>query len=239
MNTVLSLENISKSFGNFDALRDVSFNLKKGEFLTLFGQNGAGKTTLLKIVAGISSPTAGNISVFGTNILENDDGEIKKKIGVISHNTYLYNNLTAYENLEFYGELYHVKNLKERIEEVLCEVELESRMHTLSGTFSKGMSQRLAIARAILHKPSLILLDEPYTGLDQHSSIRLRNLLNRLHHEETTIIMTTHNIEIGFESCTELALLHNGEIAYREKSENLTYELFREQYFHHLEEVQI
>ncbi len=235
MKSILSLKNISKTFGNFHALLDVSLELRKGDFLTLFGQNGAGKTTLLKIVAGISSPTSGEVSLFGINLSENEDGDVKKKIGVISHNTFLYDNLTAYENLEFYGELYGVSDLKERITEVLSEVELETRMHTLAGTFSKGMSQRLAIARAILHKPSLILLDEPYTGLDQHASIRLRNLLDRLHHEETTIIMTTHNIEIGFESCSQLALLHNGEIAYREESKNLTYELFREQYFHHIE----
>jgi len=228
---VIVCSNLKKSFGNFEALKGVSVSLHHGEFLTLFGPNGAGKSTFLKIAAGIIPPTSGMVKVFGVDLYSSESNRLKQQIGFISHNTFLYNNLTAYENLEFYGQLYQVENLHERIIEVLKDVELEKRMHTVAGTFSRGMQQRLAIARAILHKPSLIFLDEPYTGLDQHASMNLKHLLTKLHHEDTTIIMTTHNIEIGFESCTQLAILYYGNIIFQEKSEDLTFEIFKERYF--------
>src|SRR3989337_62879 len=148
MNYVIDCEKVSKSYGNISALRDVSVNLEKGSFLAIFGPNGAGKTTLLKILSNLIKPTSGAVKI-NSIPLDNEDGEIRKNIGVVSHNTFLYNNLTPYENLELYGRLYDVPDLEKRIVEVIDEVGLTARMYDPVRTFSRGMMQRLSIARVL------------------------------------------------------------------------------------------
>ncbi|MEK6590602.1 MAG: ABC transporter ATP-binding protein [Nitrospinota bacterium] len=230
MDWIIECEKVSKSYGNITALRDVTLKLKKGSFLAIFGPNGAGKTTLLKILSNLSKPTSGSVKINGLPI-NDEDGEVRKNIGVVSHNTFLYNNLTPYENLEFYGKMYDVPDLKKRIAEVIDEVGLTARMHDPVRTFSRGMMQRLSIARVLMPDPSIIYLDEPYTGLDQHASMKLRDILKNLKKGDRTIIMITHNIERGLEVCTHVAIQVMGKIVYMEGIEKIDRNNFELKYF--------
>jgi len=209
----IRLEGITKSFGTRQALRGINLEVKPGEFVVILGPNGAGKTTLIKILATIMNPSSGKIVVDGLDIKSHAE-EIRGKIGVVSHQTFLYGNLTAYENLEFYGRMYDVPRRKERIAEVVAIVGMASRLHDRVGTFSRGMQQRLAIARALLHKPSIMLLDEPETGLDQDAIPLLWEILPTEGVKKRTIILTTHNLERGLKLGDHLLILGNGKIAY-------------------------
>lgn len=195
---VIEVSNLRKEYGHFSALRNLNLSLYPGEFVSLFGPNGAGKTTLIRILAHLLRPTSGIVKVLGTP-LEQVGPDIRRQLGVISHQTFLYGNLTGRENLRFYGRLFGVQNLEGRIEQVLEQVEMTSRADGLVGNFSKGMAQRMAIARAILHEPRIILLDEPYSGLDTHAAWLLTELLRQLRDGQRTLLMTTHNLEQGLE----------------------------------------
>ena len=165
----IKAKGIRKEFGNFEALRGIDLDIKKGEFFTLFGPNGAGKTTFIKLLATLIKPSSGTLVVSGIDAKKEAHG-IRKITGVISHDPYLYENLSAFENIRFFATMYGVENTRLRAEEVIERVGLGNRMHDLVRNFSRGMKQRLAVARAIVHEPSLLLLDEPYTGLDQHGA---------------------------------------------------------------------
>ena len=158
------------------------------------------------------NPSSGRVLVDGLN-LKNNAEEIRRRIGVVAHQTFLYSNLTAYENLEFYSRMYDVPRRQERIHEVVAMVGMTSRLYDRVGTLSRGMQQRLSIARSLLHKPAIMLLDEPETGLDQQAVSMLWEALQR---EETkrTIIITTHNLERGFELAEHLVILDKGKIVY-------------------------
>ena len=228
---VVSCINLSKSFGNFYALKKVSFSIGKEEFFTIFGPNGAGKSTLLKMMAGIMKPSEGKVEIFKKDLYSESDGDsLRKKIGFISHSTFLYNNLTAYENLEFYGKLYNVSPLEDTIFKVLKEVELEKRAYSLAGTFSRGMQQRLTIARVLLHDPLIIFLDEPYTGLDIHSAENLTLILLKLREEGRTIILTTHDVEKSFKNSTSVAILSGGRLSFKEKKDGISLNEFKKKY---------
>ncbi|MCH6575545.1 MAG: ABC transporter ATP-binding protein, partial [Bacteroidetes bacterium] len=192
----IQAEGLKKSFGNFDALRGVDLRVKRGEFMTLFGPNGAGKTTLIKLLATLTSPTSGTLSVYGYDVRK-DVNNIRSVIGVISHDPYLYDNLSAFENIKFFGTLYGLDDVDNRARSVIKQVGLEKRMNDLVRTFSRGMKQRLTVARAIVHEPKILLLDEPYTGLDQHGAQIFGEMLSDLKSQRRTILMTTHNIEEG------------------------------------------
>lgn len=229
-------QNVTKSFGNFKALRGIDLKLEKGQFLTIFGPNGAGKTTLIKILSTLMKPSSGVIKIAGLDPRE--DGEsVRKQIGVISHSTYLYPNLTAYENLKFYGKMYELQNLPARIEQVLEDLGLKDRMHDLVRTYSRGMQQRLSLARAILHDPAVMFLDEPYTGLDLHAAERLRNLLQTLHTRERTIIMTTHSISQGLEVSDMVGILVRGKLVYLEPIHKIDTQDFGKTYFYWVEQA--
>lgn len=187
----LQIEKVSKDFGRIIALRNVDLVVQPGEFVSILGRNGAGKTTLLNIISGISRPSSGTVQLFGT---DPSDRFNKAKLAVISHEMFLYGNLTAIENLEYYGRIYGVSNLEQQIEQVLKNVELTHRRFDLVATYSRGMTQRLTIARALLHEPSLLLLDEPFTGLDQHAIGMLTSLLKMQKKLGRTILLTTHDL---------------------------------------------
>lgn len=195
---VIEVQGLRKQYGPFFALRSLNLTLHAGEFVSLFGPNGAGKTTLIRILAHLLRPTAGTVKVLGTP-LEQVGPDIRRQLGVISHQTFLYSQLTGRENLRFYGRLFGVPALEARIEQVLQQVEMAARADVPVGTYSKGMAQRLAIARAILHEPRIILLDEPYSGLDTHAAWLLTELLRQLRDGQRTLLMTTHNLEQGLE----------------------------------------
>lgn len=203
--------------------------IKPGEFVTVLGPNGAGKTTLLKILSLVLKPSQGQVYIEGQKA-EDAERKLRQKIGVISHNTFLYDNLSAYENLTFYGKLYSVPNLRERIDAVLAEVGLQYVLHDPVRTFSRGMQQRLAIARAILHEPALLFLDEPYTGLDQHAIDILNGVLIRLANHRRTIFMVTHNYEQGLELSQRVLILKKGRLVYSTETEGLSSSEFKELY---------
>lgn len=228
--TVIAVTGLTKTFGNLYALRNLSFSLSKGEFLTIFGPNGAGKTTLIRILSTITKASSGEIKIADLSF-EDDSEKIRRQIGVIAHQTFLYENLTAEENLRFYGKLYDVENLSKKIETILSEVGLELRKKDFVRTFSRGMQQRLAIARALLHEPSILLLDEPYTGLDQHASGMLTNWLNRLRSSEQTILMVTHDLEQGMELADRIAILVEGQLVFNQEQRGVDVKKFRQTYY--------
>lgn len=200
-----------KAYGPVRALRGVTLSVESGESLVIFGPNGAGKTTLLKIIATLVRPTSGTLRVFGGNPFA--DGRLRRTLGVVSHHSYLYGGLTASENLVFTGRLYGVPDAANRAEALLATVGLASRAQDLVRTYSRGMVQRLAIARALMHDPPLLLFDEPYTGLDRHAAGMLTALLERLRGFRT-LVMTTHSIEQGLALADRMAILVNGVLAY-------------------------
>ncbi len=227
-------ESVTKSFGNLQALKGIDLKVKKGEFLAVFGPNGAGKTTLIKLLATLTKPTSGKLTIAGHDIKKEPD-KVRGLIGVISHDPYLYRNLSALENIEFFASLYGISQAKEKAIEVIRQVGLESRMHDLVRTFSRGMRQRLAVARAIVHEPMILLLDEPYTGLDQHGSRIFGEMLKWLKFENRTIVMTTHNISEGLEISDRVAILNGGRIAYESNASEIEVARFKEIYFKKVE----
>ncbi len=230
----VEVESLTRSFGHVMALDGVDLKVNRGEFMTVFGPNGAGKTTLIRILSAVLRPTSGTVKITGRE-LQKEGEETRKKRGLLSHNSFLYPNLTAQENLKFYGRIYNLAALEARIAEVLEEVGLKPRKDDLVRTYSRGMLQRLAIARCVLHNPQIIFLDEPYTGLDQHAAITLRKILARLHNRDRSIIMTTHNIQRGLELCDTVAIQVSGRIVYKESMENINKDDFEALYFRSVE----
>ncbi|MBI4665748.1 MAG: heme ABC exporter ATP-binding protein CcmA [Nitrospinae bacterium] len=213
-NPLITLEAVTKRFGRVAAVDGMGLSIGQGESLTIFGPNGAGKTTLLRIIGGLVKPTAGAIFIGGDDVTGGHHDEVRKRIGYISHQSLVYPELTARENLTFYASLYAVENGAERVESLLSEVGLTSRADDTAGAFSRGMKQRLSIARALVNNPDIILLDEPFTGLDQHAAEMLKNLLNRLRGEKRTIIMITHNLKMGLEMGSRVAIQAGGKIRF-------------------------
>lgn len=213
---IIEVRGLSRSFGKIIALNDIDLKIRAGEFLTVFGPNGAGKTTLIGILSSLVRETSGKILFMGKSVRENTN-RLRRSIGVIEHQSLLYGQLTARENLKFYGRMYGVDRLEERVEEVLEEVNLQHRADDVSGTFSRGMMQRLSIARAMIHQPSIYLLDEPYSGLDQHSGDKLRDMLAGLKEQGKTILMTTHNLDRGFELSDRCVIMVKGRVEYDER----------------------
>jgi len=211
-NKALEVRGVSREFGRKNVLSNIDLSLDEGEFLLVLGPNGAGKTTLLRIAATLLAPSAGEVEVCGYS-LKTEPTRIRQSIGFISHNHLLYRDLTTYENLVFYGRMYGVEDLDGRIAELLERVELEHRKFDLVGGFSRGMLQRLAIARALLHRPKLLFLDEPQTGLDPHAVDILDSIIEELRADHT-FIMVTHNLERSLELGTKAVILRNGRIAY-------------------------
>ncbi|MFC1976984.1 ABC transporter ATP-binding protein [Chloroflexota bacterium] len=227
----VNVQGLTKSFGNHLALRGIDLEIRHGQSVVLFGPNGAGKTTLIKVLATIMNPSSGVVLVDGLNPKDNAE-EIRHRIGLVAHQTFLYTNLTACENLEFYSRMYDVPKRKERIHEVAAMVGMTSRLQDRVGTFSRGMQQRLSIARVLLHKPAIMLLDEPETGLDQQAISMLWKALETEGQEKRTIILTTHNLERGLELGERLLILDKGKIVYEGSRQVLDLAGLKEAYEH-------
>ncbi|MBZ4643728.1 MAG: heme exporter protein [Deferribacteres bacterium] len=230
----IKLDGVKKSYGHIDALKGVSFVLKKGDFLSVFGPNGAGKSTLLKILSAQTRPTKGKVYFNGIDLGKQPD-EFRKTFGVISHLPFLYENLSAYDNLKFYAKIYGVQDIEVKVETILNKVELTGRKNDYVRGYSRGMLQRLSIARALIHDPDIILLDEPYTGLDQHASFILTNILKEQFKNNKTIIMVTHNLSRGFDLASKVAIMKKGELALFEEKERLPEAEFEDIYISTLE----
>ncbi|KYK30496.1 MAG: hypothetical protein AYK22_03655 [Thermoplasmatales archaeon SG8-52-3] len=224
---ILVANNIKKSFGFLQVLNGVNLTINKGDKYILFGSNGVGKTTLIKILSTTLSADSGELKIFGKGI-EKRSKEIKNKIGFMSHEPYLYSELSAWENLDFYANLYSIKNKKEKIGSLLKEVGLYHRSNDRVGSFSRGMKQRLSLARALIHSPDLIFLDEPYTGLDIKAQDILNNLINRLNQEGKTFFCITHDISSSFNIANRYGILSKGQIVY--ETEGVEKKIFSEKY---------
>jgi heme exporter protein A len=196
-------------YGSRAALEDVSFSLEDGGFLVVLGPNGAGKTTLLKTLARLVRPSAGRVWLGGEDWLA-APAERQREIGVLSHATYLYDGLTAMENLRFFATLYGLGNGDARARAALATVGLEEAAHRRVGHLSRGQAQRVAIARAVLHDPPLLLLDEPYAGLDPRAARRLSEALDALHAAGRTVILTTHDLARSPAAATRYLVLVEG-----------------------------
>ncbi len=216
----IEAQGLTKSFSSHLALRGIDLEVKQGESVVIFGPNGAGKTTLIKVLATIMNPSSGSVLIDGLS-LKNDAEEIRRRIGVVTHQTFLYSNLTAYENLEFYSRMYDVPRRKERIHEVVAMVGMTARLHDRVGTLSRGMQQRLSVARSLLHKPAIMLLDEPEAGLDQQAIFMLWKALRTEGERRHTIILATHNLERGLELGERFLILHKGKIVYQGSRQDL------------------
>ncbi|MFW6182284.1 MAG: heme ABC exporter ATP-binding protein CcmA [Chloroflexota bacterium] len=209
---MIQVDSLVKNFGLLPVLRGVHLQVKAGEFVALVGANGAGKTTLLRIVATLLKATSGRVSIGGWPLPEHAD-KVRRHIGLVSHHALLYGDLTAEENLSFYARLYGMDNSQERVTRALQTVGLAARQRDAVRTFSRGMTQRLTIARATLHEPDVLLLDEPYTGLDQEASGFLDDLLRQESARGRTILMITHDLVHGLNLCDRIAILSRGKIA--------------------------
>ena len=190
---MIEVHRLVKRFGPKTVLRNLDLQVAQGEFVALLGPNGAGKTTLLRILASLSRPTLGNVSIGGFS-LPGQAASVRQRLGVVSHLPLLYGDLSAEENLRFYGRLYDIPALQARVDVVLKMVGLAGRRKDLVRTFSRGMQQRLAIGRAVLHDPQVMLLDEPHTGLDQDACEMLDTVLRQVAVEGRTVVMTSHDL---------------------------------------------
>jgi ABC-2 type transport system ATP-binding protein len=222
MSYAVEAENLTKYFGNLIAVDSVSFKVKKGEIFGLVGPNGAGKSTLIRMICTVLRPSAGKALVEGYDIVRQPQ-EVRKLIGVVQEKLILYAPLTPVENLEFFGKLYGLdsKVLKERIAELLEEVKLSAVKDKPVGTFSTGMRQRLNIARALLHDPKLVILDEPTNGLDPQSVRWVRDYIVNLKNRGLTVILTSHDMYEIDELADTVAIMDKGKILEIGKKEDL------------------
>jgi heme exporter protein A len=209
---MIEVRKLIKRFGLKTILRGLDFDVAQGEFVVLLGPNGAGKTTFLRILASLSRPSLGHVAIAG-HTLPVQAAEVRRTLGVVSHLPLLYGDLTAEENLQFYGRMYDLQNLDARLSEVLQLVGLEHRRRDLVRTFSRGMQQRLAIGRAVLHDPEVMLFDEPYTGLDQDASAMLDDVLRNVAARGRTVVMTSHDLARAEELGSRFDVLSRGVIA--------------------------
>lgn len=209
---MIEVRGLTKAYGLRPVLRGLDLAVKQGEFVAVVGPNGAGKTTLLRILASLARPTFGEVRLAGLR-LPGQAAAARRILGVVSHQPLLYGELTAQENLRFYGRMYGVTDLEARIVEVLALVGLSNRRHDLIRKYSRGMQQRLAIGRGILHDPELLLFDEPYTGLDPEAAEVLDGLLTQVSSEGRTVLMTSHDLVRAAKLASRVDILFGGVIA--------------------------
>ncbi len=208
---LIHVQNLLKRFGEKTVLRRFDFDVREGEFVALLGPNGAGKSTFLRILSSLARPTQGLVQIAGYS-LPGEAVQIRSRLGVVSHQPLLYGDLTAQENLQFFGRLYNMQNMPDRIRQVLELVGLYPRRADLVRTFSRGMQQRLAIGRAVLHDPEVLLLDEPHTGLDQDAADMLDGVLRQVASRGRTVVMTSHDLARAEALATRFDVLTRGRI---------------------------
>jgi heme exporter protein A len=221
--------NLVKTFGNRKVLSGVNFSAGTGEIVSLIGMNGAGKTTFLRILSTLSRADAGNI-LFNDASIKGDLAGFRRKIGAVLHAPMLYGNLTGEENLRFFCRLFDVPESGKQIIRLLDEVNLTQRSRDLVRTYSRGMQQRLSIARALLHSPEFLLMDEPYTGLDQGSAERLDGLIKDYAATGGIVLLATHDLDRAYQVSTRVDILHQGRIAFSGQVEQTTSNQLSERY---------
>jgi heme ABC exporter ATP-binding subunit CcmA len=212
---IIEIRALVKAYGLLPVLRKLDLSVERGQFVALLGANGSGKSTLLRMLSSLSKPTSGTIHIGGW-ALPQEAAAVRAQIGLVSHKPLLYENLTARENLTFFGRLYPLTRDEREMRAVtlLERVGLGKRGHDLVRTFSRGMQQRLSIARALLHNPDVLLFDEPYSGLDQDASAILDDLLLEAHRDGRTIIMATHQLDRAAQLPSRILILSRGVVAF-------------------------
>jgi len=210
----ITLSNLTRRFGSRTALQDINLEIPSGEIYGYLGSNGAGKTTTIRILLGLLSATSGSARVFGLDP-QSQGAEVRTRCGALLEHTGLYERLSAYENLNFYGSIWHLSASvrARRIQELLESIELWDRKNEVIRDWSRGMKQKLAVARALIHRPELIFLDEPSAGLDPLAAVALRDDLHRLvNQQKVTVFLTTHNLAEAEKLCSQVAVLHQGHL---------------------------
>jgi heme exporter protein A len=207
----VEIDKVWKYYGDFPALRDISFQVAHGDCVALLGRNGAGKTTLLRIIAGLSRAAKGQVRIHGDDTRTHST---RKRIGVLGHGIAIYEELSAFENLRVFATLYGVEDPSKRAMEWLEKTGLERVRDGLVREFSRGMRQRLAVARAFLHEPTVLLLDEPFTALDDRAIAVLQALLNQARSDGKTIIMSTHQLREALELASHVVLINRGKVGH-------------------------
>ncbi len=226
---MISTHALTKTYGLRPILRGVNLDIAPGECVALLGPNGAGKTTLIRILATLARPTLGRVQVAGYP-LPSAAAEVRRRLGVVAHHTLLYTDLTAEENLTFYAQLYGLSHAGPRIAQVLAQVGLTARRRDLVRTFSRGMQQRLALGRALLPNPPVMLFDEPYTGLDPDAARMLDDVLRSVAAEGRTVLLTTHDLPRALALADRVLILARGVIAYEAPASDLDPARFAETY---------
>ena len=217
---MIEVQSLTKKFNGRTVLNEISFQVKEGEIFGYLGPNGAGKTTTMRIILGLLKPTAGKALVWGQNLGENEG--LRRRIGVLLEHDGLYERISAYENLDYYAQLYGVSNRVEKIENLLEFTGLSNRKDDKVGKFSKGMKRKLALARAIIHDPDVLFLDEPSAGLDPEAQKMVRDLILRLSGEERmTVFLNSHDLDEVQRICSKIAILQRGEIKAYDTVDNL------------------
>ncbi len=233
--TMIYTNNLTKSFGENLAVDRLSLSIPAGEVFGLLGPNGAGKTTTIRMLAALIAPTGGEARVAGFQIGQ-QDREVRKAVGILTENPGMYNQLSAERNLSFFAKLYEVADIPGQVERYLRMLGLWDRRHEAVGTFSKGMRQKLAIARALLHEPRVLYLDEPTSGLDPEASRIVRDFIAELRHEGRTIIICTHNLNEADRLCDRVAVFRS-ELLALDTPTNLRRQIFGRRVVFHLAEV--
>jgi heme ABC exporter ATP-binding subunit CcmA len=227
--TILATRNLTKTFGRVTALDSVTLSLARGECLIIVGRNGAGKTTFLKIVSSIIRSYRGDVFLFGDNLKQADE-DLRGRIGFVSHESLLYKDLSVRDNLGFYARMYGVTDRGTKIANMIERVGLEAKSLSPVRALSRGMRQRLALARAFIHEPRLLLLDEPFTGLDERASEVLDTFLGDFVSGGGTVVMVTHNIERGWTHAGRVLVLERGAVAYETSVEETSFNAFKDEY---------
>jgi heme exporter protein A len=233
---LIEIKMLTKQADNKLILRGVDLSIEKGETVAILGPNGAGKSTLLKVLAGLIKPTSGFIQIDGMDLKKNQI-QIKKILGFLPHSSLLYDHYSPLENLVFYGNVYGVKNIEKRAIELVKEVGLSFFLNEPVKNFSRGMIQRIAIARAIVHEPEVLLLDEPHTGLDQGAIAILNNVILSMKNKGTTTLMVTHDFKQAAEICDRIIIIKNGKIVEDFKIEDRALDVLSEKYEHQVEGI--
>ncbi|HAY85015.1 MAG TPA: multidrug ABC transporter ATP-binding protein [Chloroflexi bacterium] len=234
-NTIIYTKDLTKSFGDNLAVDRLSLSIPAGEVFGLLGPNGAGKTTTIRMLTALIAPSSGEASVAGFKV-GSQDYQIRKSVGILTENPGMYNQLSAERNLSFFAQLYEVPNIQAQVERYLRMLGLWERRHEAVGTFSKGMRQKLAIARALLHEPQVLYLDEPTSGLDPEASSIVREFIVDLRQEGRTIIICTHNLAEADRLCDRIAVFSSRLLAL-DTPTNLRRELFGRRVVFHLAEA--
>ncbi|MCZ6766239.1 MAG: ABC transporter ATP-binding protein [bacterium] len=222
-------EKITKQFGRFTALLNISIEIAQGEFVSIVGQNGAGKTTFLKILSTIIRTYEGDAQLFGS-ALRRAGADVRRRIGVVLHESLLYPDLTVADNLTYYARLYGVSNRHERVAEVIRRLDLDVKARSLVRSLSRGLRQRASLARAFLHEPDLLLLDEPFTGVDERAAGLLTDSLAEFKKRGGTIVMVTHNIDRAWHLADRMIILQRGTLAFETATSITTTDAFRTRY---------